>query len=519
VDLGAVLSWNPGSGATSQDVYFGTSSSPPFIGNQTASSYDPGILQPDTTYYWQINEVVPTVEGPPIIYEGDVWSFTTVYINVAPIVDIGSDQIVHEGDVVIFSPDFTDPDELDSHTATWDFGDGTPLVIWPFKNCKFDKHRHCEAHRCKVNNERGTCQVRNKKCVCVSMYDMEILVTHTYGDDGVYTVTLIVEDDNGGIGFDEMSVTVLPTVDNFEDYNDYPPDRIFQTWIDGVSYSEPPPGHIGNGTGSIVLLETEIVHAGAQSMYYDYNNGSLPYYSETERTFDTPQDWTSGGVKALSLWFHGNPTNDSEPIYMAVEDSTGKSVVVYHDNPDAAQIDSWTGWYTDLRQFAYQGVDLADVNSIAIGFGNRYNPQPGGRGTVYFDNIKLGTDPCPPCPIADDVVTVTSGSWPDKDCDGKEYVLYSASAKGVYHMTISASNESGDSECDVVATLVEEIYTGQNTTIIDIPSGTSTTFTTELHGPMDPDHPFRPFSLKLKVKCPGKADNKCRISYDITMGK
>jgi hypothetical protein len=34
-------------------------------------------------------------------------------------------------------------------------------------------------------------------------------------------------------------------------------------------------------------------------------------------------------------------------------------------------------------------VNLANVNTIAIGFGDKKNPQPGGSGTAYFDDIRL----------------------------------------------------------------------------------------------------------------------------------
>jgi hypothetical protein len=68
------------------------------------------------------------------------------------------------------------------------------------------------------------------------------------------------------------------------------------------------------------------------------------------------------------------------------------SALVNHDNPNAAQTGRWTEWTIDLSApggFADQGVNLANVNTIAIGFGNRNNPQPGGSGTVYFDDIRL----------------------------------------------------------------------------------------------------------------------------------
>jgi hypothetical protein len=44
------------------------------LGNTTAISYDPGGLQPSTTYYWQIDAVA--ADGT--VYAGDIWSFTTV---------------------------------------------------------------------------------------------------------------------------------------------------------------------------------------------------------------------------------------------------------------------------------------------------------------------------------------------------------------------------------------------------------------------------------------------------------
>jgi len=82
-------------------------------------------------------------------------------------------------------------------------------------------------------------------------------------------------------------------------------------------------------------------------------------------------------------------SNDAEPMYVAVANSTGEPAVVYHDNPDAVQIETWTQWNIDLQQFAEQGIDLTDVDKISIGFGDRANPQPGGSGKMYFDDIRL----------------------------------------------------------------------------------------------------------------------------------
>ena len=84
----------------------------------------------------------------------------------------------------------------------------------------------------------------------------------------------------------------------------------------------------------------------------------------------------------------GIVTNDLEPMYVAIANNTGKPAIVYHDNPGAAGIDAWIEWIMPLA-FADQGIDLTNVNSIAIGFGDRNNPQPGGQGKMYFDDIRL----------------------------------------------------------------------------------------------------------------------------------
>ncbi len=66
------LMWMPGLFAESHDVYFGTTSPPPFIGNQISAIFDPDTMENDTTYYWRVDELNKL--GKTI---GDEWSFTT----------------------------------------------------------------------------------------------------------------------------------------------------------------------------------------------------------------------------------------------------------------------------------------------------------------------------------------------------------------------------------------------------------------------------------------------------------
>jgi len=73
VSINSTLSWASASGATSYDVYFGTTSPGLFAGNQSGTTYNPSTLAISTTYYWRIDSKNTTVTTT-----GVVWSFTTV---------------------------------------------------------------------------------------------------------------------------------------------------------------------------------------------------------------------------------------------------------------------------------------------------------------------------------------------------------------------------------------------------------------------------------------------------------
>ncbi|MFH1719416.1 MAG: LamG-like jellyroll fold domain-containing protein [Planctomycetota bacterium] len=88
----------------------------------------------------------------------------------------------------------------------------------------------------------------------------------------------------------------------------------------------------------------------------------------------------------------GIESNAAEPLYVAVSNASGTPAVVYHDNPNAAQIDTWTLWNIPLQEFADQGINLTNVDKLAVGLGSQGNPGapgPGGSGKMFFDDIRL----------------------------------------------------------------------------------------------------------------------------------
>jgi hypothetical protein len=85
----------------------------------------------------------------------------------------------------------------------------------------------------------------------------------------------------------------------------------------------------------------------------------------------------------------GISSNSAESMYVAVGNIAGTPAVVYHDDQAPTQIDAWTEWVIPTQVFADRGVNLTDVDNISIGIGDRNNPQPGGSGTIYIDDIRL----------------------------------------------------------------------------------------------------------------------------------
>jgi len=182
-----------------------------------------------------------------------------------------------------------------------------------------------------------------------------------------------------------LSTGPFLVVDDFESYNDIdPPDpasnRIFEAWIDGF-------GTTTNGAlvGNELppYAERNIVHNGSQSMPYLYENNLKT--SEATMTLIWPRDWTEEGVARLSLWFIGDAANTPDRMFVALNGTA----VVYHDDPAVTQTAVWTEWVIDLQAFAGQGVALANVNTITIGFGTKNSPAAGGTGQMYFDDVRL----------------------------------------------------------------------------------------------------------------------------------
>ena len=187
-------------------------------------------------------------------------------------------------------------------------------------------------------------------------------------------------------------------IENFERFSD-PCNVMSEIWVDGISFSEGQKGHFGNGTGATVgsaeqpSPDNPTIHGGTQSMAFGYENGSKPWYSEVERTWDTLQNWQGTGATELSIWYRGAAGNRPESLYVTLADCMGASGVSVHPDSLAALRTEWSRWSIPLAEFENQGIMLSRITKMSIGAGNRSKPVVGGHGTLYIDDITLEFEP------------------------------------------------------------------------------------------------------------------------------
>jgi hypothetical protein len=347
VNLNAKLRWTGGFDAKLHYVYFGDNFDD--VNNavgglpQGTETYTPGPLKLAETYYWRVDEsdIIETTEGAVQSLDpsnGTVDVKQTAVLTWLPSVYAASHQIYFG---------------IDKDTVR--------------------------------NADIGSPEYKGARDLGDESYDPEMLewdTTYYWRVDEVNNANT----DSPWIGpVWSFTTANFLIVDDFESYNDLDPadpdsNRIFNAWIDG--YDDPTNGSLV-GYDAPPFCEQTIVHGGNQSMplFYDNSVG----YSEATLTLTYPRDWTENGVSTLSIWFRGSSSNATETLYVALNGNA----VVNHDNPGAAQTGRWTEWSIPLQAFTDQGVNLAEVNTISLGLGNKNNPQAGGSGMLYFDDIRL----------------------------------------------------------------------------------------------------------------------------------
>lgn len=190
-------------------------------------------------------------------------------------------------------------------------------------------------------------------------------------------------------------------IDDFETYTNSSPSRIYQTWIDGVGFKDPPPGQSGNNSSAIVgyenapYTENTVVYSGNQAMPFRFRNGNAPFYSEATRTFNVRKDWISLGYQTLCLSFHGPQSNlplSTEFLYVTLADNLNNKVTIQHPGPVSQYSDAqWHDWHIPMDDLS--SIDLSDVKAISVGMRDHSGTSHGSNGVLYIDAVRLTTAP------------------------------------------------------------------------------------------------------------------------------
>ena len=343
------LNWTAGFGAKLHTVYFGDNFDD--VNNATGGQaqgttyYTPGILKMARTYYWRVDEfdIVET-------HKGDIWSFIT------------------EGAVSNPDPAKGAVDVSQTAVLGW-----TPGVFG-------------KSHEVYFGTDASSLELKSSGNLGSESYDpgqLEWNTTYYWRVDEADSANADSPWTGPLWSFSTADFLILDDMESYNDLDEGDPDsnRIYLAWVDG--FDNPAINGSVVGHTNPPFAEQTIVHGGNQSMPMTYDNAVG--ISEATLTLTSNRDWTFNGLNTLTIWFRGASANAAENLYVALNGSA----VVNHDDSNAAQKGSWVEWNIDLQAFADQGVNLANVNSITLGLGNKNNPVAGGSGMMYFDDIRL----------------------------------------------------------------------------------------------------------------------------------
>jgi PKD repeat protein len=244
---------------------------------------------------------------------------TVTVKNVAPIVDAGPDQTINEGSTASFSGNYTDPGFCDTHTYYWEFGEGTTISD-------------------------------------------TLIPSHTYGDNGIFTVTLYVADDDEGLASDSLIVTV----------ENLPPE--VEAGLDQVVTA-----------GDNVSFEGFAIDKGSDDLNFTWNwSDGTPvavstYYNDGVGPDPYPSPGPIYPFNATDTQTHVYYSKGSYTVTLTVnDDDTGISIdtLLVTVNPIPATIDcdpetinlkskaKWITCYIELPP-AYN-VSLIDINTVKL---------------------------------------------------------------------------------------------------------------------------------------------------------
>jgi hypothetical protein len=450
-----VLSWMAGENVAQHEVYFGDdaaavaaadSSSPLFKGSQDGTTFEPGTLEWNKTYYWRVDEVNPAEPDSPRV--GRVWSFTTAdFLGVEDFegytdaegeriyeawVDgltdgtngstvgyleavngtFGETAIVHGGGQSmpldynnVASPFYSEATREFSPAQNWTVEGVDTLSLWV--------RGYPVAGQVDVVETGGKMTVAGAGADIWGNSDEFTYAYKTLDGDGAIVARVVsigpgsntwakggvmIRDSLDGGSMHAMMVLTANTdgaAGNGASFQ-------YRTATDGTS------GNADSGTPISAPYWIKVERMGDTLTGYTSADGNAwtqmgttmitmqaPVYiglcvtshaTGENRSFEFSDISTTGSVGGdwQGIAINAARQNSPQDLYVTVGDSAGKTATV----TDASAVTSanWTEVRIPLADFA--GVNVAKVETLIIGVGNRSNPAADGAGRIFVDDIR-----------------------------------------------------------------------------------------------------------------------------------
>ncbi len=443
VDPGTTLSWRTGRDATAHDVYFGAIADElPLVGSTAAVTFTPDAVEFGTTYYWRIDAVSDDV------WAGELWSFATQEYRLIDgfetytdnidageaifdtwldgwVNDTGSTvgyletpfaerTIVRSGrqSMPLFydntlSPFYSEAERTFETARNWtvsgadtlrlfvagrapalfETADGAILMngigndIWD----SADQFRY--VHKSLSGNGSIAARIDTLDISPDIWVKAGVMIRQSTEAGAVNVFMAMTGSGGGGSTFQQRMEAGGATVSQHT-YGDGPFTAPY--WVrmtrEGstlTGYTSPDGKNWTQRGDTVTLAMTDPVLIGLALTSHNANQATSAQFSNVAFTGNVTGAWQVAEVGVAQP-----EGNDVAPLYVALEDATGKSAVVTHPDANIVGRSGWNEWQIPLSQFA--GVNLSRVDTMTIGVGSRTNPAAGGAGVIYIDDVSYG---------------------------------------------------------------------------------------------------------------------------------
>ncbi len=445
VPLDATLTWRVGREATSHGVYFSDNRQAVVDGTAPAETvstarFKPTGLNYGQNYYWKVDEI----SDDGTVYEGDVWSLSTIEYFVVDDFESYTDDI--DAGQAIFQ---TWIDGLTNNTGSivgyWEAPFAETVIVhsgrqsMPMDYNNANSPYYSEAERTFDPVQDWTVNGVTDLILWYRGYP----VAFAENADGSITMSGSGHDiydaaDDFRFAYKPLSGdgSIVARVDSLVNTNEWAKAGVMirESLMDDARFAymvvTPSNGvEFGRRVFLGVTPETDVAAGVAAPQYVKLTRKGDVFTAQYSANGSTWQNLTTAAGTPVSVTMTGNPLiglcvtshdtsqvttaefsaitssgtgpwrvaaigddpepgNDTDDLYVVIQDSSNKTVKVTNPDPAAVNANEWTEWRIPLSDLA--GVNLKKVQKMYIGVGDRDNPQPDGAGRTFIDDIRVG---------------------------------------------------------------------------------------------------------------------------------